>query len=205
VYLDGRLGLDLAAVVVDQAGLRCGDRLSADRQSELSELDVPYRARERALRLLGLRDRSRRELERRLHQAGFSPEVVAETLLWLSDLGYVDDRRFAGAYAAEKRRTGWGSARVRAELAGKGVERSLIDEVLADTEPPPGGRLQGEDVLEQLVRRRFSAQFAADPDDAERRLAGFLGRRGYDWDTIGRMTRMLRAEAMGEGRTSSIP
>ncbi len=59
--------------------------------------------------------------------------------------------------------------------------------------------MEGADALEQTVRRRFSSQFAADPQAAERRLAGFMARRGYDWDTIGRMARTLRAEAAGLG------
>lgn len=45
------------------------------------------------------------------------------------------------------------------------------------------------------VRRRFGAQFVTDPETAERRLAGFLVRRGYDWETIGRVARALRLEA----------
>ena len=202
VYIDGSPALDLAALVVDQAGLRCGDRLQADRQRELYDLDSPYRARERALRLLSLRDRSEREVERRLRQAGFAPPVVAEALVWLRGLGYLDDRRFANTYAAEKHRVGWGPARIRAELAARGVERSVVDEVVATmgprSEDGAEGGTEGNDVLEELVRRRFSAQFAADPEAAERRLAGYLGRRGYDWDTIGRMTRLLRVEAAGE-------
>ena len=75
----------------------------------------------------------------------------------------------------------------------------MVDEVVATTGPRSEGGTEGSDVLEELVRRRFSAQFAADPEAAERRLAGYLGRRGYDWDTIGRMTRLLREEAAGEG------
>ena len=49
-----------------------------------------------------------------------------------------------------------------------------------------------------LVRRRFGAQFATDADAAERRLTGYLARRGYDWETIARVSRELRAEAGGE-------
>jgi regulatory protein len=195
VHLDGHFALDLAAVVADRAGLRAGDTLSADRQRELLEQDTPFRARERALRFLAVRDRSRRELEMRLRQAGFEAAVVGETVAWLAGLGYLDDRRFATAYAAEKERTGWGARRIRAELASKGVERSIVDEVLALREETESEGTEGMDALEQMVRKRFGSQFAADPDAAERRLAGFLARRGYDWDTIGRMARVLRVEA----------
>ena len=49
-----------------------------------------------------------------------------------------------------------------------------------------------------LVRRRFGRQFAVDPDGAERRLAGFLVRRGYDWETIGRVVREAAARKLAE-------
>jgi regulatory protein len=206
VHLDQRFVFDLAAVIADRAGLRAGDHLSAERQRELYEQDAPYRARDRAVRLLSVRDRSRSEVEIRLRQAGFEPDVVAETLTWLSGLGYVDDRRFAATYAAEKRRVGWGARHIRAELAGKGVGRSIADEVLAaqeesETSGSASGADEGMVALEQTVRKRFAAQFVTDPEAAERRLAGFLARRGYDWDTVGRLSRMLRAES--EGTTGS--
>ncbi len=204
VYLEGRLAFDLSAVVVDRAGLRAGDPLSADRQRELLEQDAPYRARERAVRFLGVRDRSQREVEMRLRQAGFDPEVTAQTVVWLQSLDYLDDRRFAAAYAAEKQRTGWGARRIRAELASKGVERSVIDEVLEIQEDAgSAGAVEGANALDETVRKRFASQFATDPQAAERRLAGFLARRGYDWDTIGRMTRTLRAEAAGTAAGSA--
>ena len=199
VHLDGLRAFDLSSLVADGAGLRAGEPLTAERQQELLHQDAPYRARERALRLLGLRDRSRREIGMRLRQAGFEPGVIDETVEWLAGLGYLDDRRFAGAYAAEKQRSGWGSRRIRAELAAKGVERSVVDEAVAAREDAGSGASEEADTaLEDVVRRRFGGQFAADPEGAERRLAGFLARRGYDWDTIGRMTRVLRAAAASE-------
>jgi SOS response regulatory protein OraA/RecX len=207
VYLDERRAFDLALTVADGAGLRAGVDLSAERQQALIEQDAPYRARERAVSLLGLRDRSRRELETRLRQAGFEPEVIARSVEWLLSLGYLDDRRFARAYATEKGRTGWGPRRIRSELAAKGVERSIVDEVLGEGETAgaedahsgrgggAAGVGQADGALEQTVRKRFGREFASDPRGAERRLAGFLARRGYDWETIGRMSRLLKLEA----------
>lgn len=206
VHLDGRRAFDLASAVVDRAGLRAGALLEAGRQQELVGEDAPYRARARALRLLGLRDRSRRDTAARLRLAGFEPAVVGETLEWLAGFGYLDDRRFAGAYVAEKQRGGWGARRIRAELAAKGVERSIVDEVLAALEEiGSAGSGEGDSALEITVRKRFAGQFAADPPAAERRLAGFLARRGYDWEAIGRMIRMLRTEASSDTESPSIP
>jgi regulatory protein len=206
VHLDGHRAFDLSSVVAGLAGLRAGGTLTAERQQELLDQDAPYRAKERALRLLGLRDRSRREIQMRLRQAGFEPAAVSETVEWLAGLGYLDDRRFAAAYVAEKQRGGWGPRRIRAELAAKGVERPVVDEALAALEDAgTTGSGDGDALLEQTVRKRFGGQFATDPEAAERRLAGFLARRGYDWDIIGRMIRILRSETSSEAESPSIP
>lgn len=225
VHLDGRRAFDVSAVVADRAGLRAGDHLTADRQQELIHEDAPYRAQEKALRLLCLRDRSRREVETRLRQAGYDGGVVAGTVEWLAGLGYLDDRRFAAAYAAEKQRSGWGPRRIRAELVAKGVERPIVEEVLAPIEdlctaPEDDGQGGGEscrgfragesrtaveDTLLRTVRRRFGAQFAVDPVVAERRLSGFLARRGYDWETIGRLVQRMRSETAAGPEYPSIP
>ena len=57
----------------------------------------PKSCHERALGLLAVRARSRRELERRLLQAGFEAEEVADVLERLERVGLVDDEAFARA------------------------------------------------------------------------------------------------------------
>jgi regulatory protein len=195
VYLNGAFALELAAVLVDQAGLRGGDLLTAAARDRLIEEDAPYRARSRSLRLLALRDRSRGEVESRLQTLGFEPEVVAGTVSWLQGLGYLDDGRFATGYAADRLRAGWGERRVRAELRRKGIDQGLVEAALEAEGVNAQAAAEGADSLLETARRRFGAQFVSDPKGAERRLAGFLVRRGYDWDTVGRVARALRLEA----------
>jgi len=195
VQVDGRRAFDLAELVVEGAGLHVGDRLTRDDHERLVALDLPYRARERALRFLALRDRSCQELRFRLQQAGFPVDVADETVAWLVDLGYLNDARFAASYVAEKARGGWGDRRIAAELAQKGVGRKVVDEALSKETTDPDEAAQGVEGLVALVRRRFAAQLSRDPEGATRRLAGFLGRRGYDWDTIHAVIRKLQQEA----------
>lgn len=195
VHLDGAFGLELSAYLVDQAGLREGDTVTAGDQERLLEQDAPDRARSRSLRLLALRDRSRREVESRLQELGFDSAVIADTLTWLEGLGYLDDSRFAISYAAARLSAGWGERRVRAELGRAGVDRALVERALGVDGVNAGAAGEGADVLLATARRRFGSQFAVDPKTAERRLSGFMLRRGYDWETIWRVARSLRLEA----------
>jgi regulatory protein len=130
---------------------------------------------DRALRLLSVRPRSRRELEGRLLRAGFEHEEVAGELARLQEVGLVDDARFAAQFAeqATTRRL-QGSRAVGAALAAKGVDRRTIEEALAEV---------GDDDAERLdrVASRRAARLGSLPrETAYRRLVSFLIRRGYD-------------------------
>lgn len=201
VYLDGTRLFALAVDVVERAGLRQGDTLDEQLQADLLEEDAPYRARDKALDMLATRERCAREVEVRLQGAGFDGEIVASTISWLRTRGYLDDRRFALAFAEAKLKGGWGARRIRAELLQKGTNREAVEDVLravvqegAEAE----GVAAGVAVATALARRRFGGQFAADPTGARRRLAGFLARRGYDWETIATVTRVLADESAPE-------
>lgn len=194
VRIDGARAFDLAAAVVEQAGLHVGDLLTEEKQADLIALDAPFRARDRALRLLASRDRSRHEVEDRLKAAGFSTDVVSGTVAWLLSLGYLDDERFAARYSALRLSGGCGPRRVRSELVRKGVEQRLVDQVLRATDEE-AQTAEGLEAALALARRRFGEQFGRDPSTAARRLAGFLARRGYDWDVITAVAHMLHEDA----------
>jgi regulatory protein len=193
VHLEGRPAADIATEVVREAGLRKGGALSEETLAALLHMDEPYRARSRALRLLATRDRSRAEVDSRLRQAGFTADTVGATIGWLGGLGYLDDARFAERYVAEKTRNGWGPRRIRSELMRKGIQRSVLDAALAGADEDEQPAVAQTEMLVELVRNRFGRQWVQDRVTAERRLVGFLTRRGYDWEDVTRVVRGLEA------------
>ena len=129
---------------------------------------------ERAVGALAQRERTVAELEGWLEQRSVSPAEIAEVIDRLVTIGELDDERFARRYAEDKRElSGWGSGRIRAALADKGVDRELIDAALQGTEGD-GGEL--ERAIELLERR---GEAPADERRRGRALA-FLARRGYE-------------------------
>jgi regulatory protein len=130
---------------------------------------------ERALRLLAVRPRTRRELQTRLLHAGFESDEVAAELDRLQEVGLVDDARFAAEFvehALDRRLEGRRS--VAANLAAKGLDRGLIEEAL---EAASGG---DQDRLARLAEARAGRLRGLPPDAAYRRLVSFLVRRGHD-------------------------
>src|SRR5947209_5787543 len=126
-------------------------------------------AKDRALRLLRVRDRSRRELERRLLRAGFEPEEVAAALEDLTAVGLIDDERFAAA-VAEHARSGRiaGRRAVMSSLMASGVDRETAERASGSLEDGETERAQA------LADRQAAKLRGADPEKAFRRISGML-------------------------------
>ena len=129
---------------------------------------------ERAVGALAHRERTVAELEAWLEERSVPATEIAEVIDRLIAIGELDDERFARRYAEDKRElSGWGSARIRDGLAGKGVEREPIEAALA----APGTNGDELERAIELLERRGEA-----PDDERRRgrAVAFLARRGYE-------------------------
>ncbi|HLB39432.1 MAG TPA: regulatory protein RecX [Actinomycetota bacterium] len=151
--------------------------MSADRESRGKRKDI----HERALGLLAVRQRSRRELERRLVQVGFERDEVSVELDRLERVGLVDDAAFARAVVesrmgrrAESRRA------VAGKLAQAGVATDVAHEVLDQTVEDDDERAQ------RLAATKALRMGTLEPQVAFQRLYGFLARRGYSSDVARR-------------------
>lgn len=150
---------------------------------------VIQKGREAAFCLLAVRARSAGELRRRLRQKHFSPELVDQVIAELQAKGYQSDEDFARQYAGEKwTLSGWGPARVRQELRAKGIAPELtdqvVDETFADTDLVAA--------LLPLAMKRWCTTEGLPTETRRRRLAGFLQRRGHDWETIQQVLDRIR-------------
>jgi regulatory protein len=129
---------------------------------------------ERALGLLAVRQRSRRELEQRLLRAGYPAPEVDDVLERLQGVGLIDDRAFARAlaeHAFTARKQGRRS--VASSLASKGVDPRVAAAVIDEMGDDEAGRAA------QLAEARAARLAGLEPAKAYQRLTGLLLRRGY--------------------------
>lgn len=156
----------------------------------------PAATREAALKLLERSRRTRSDLERRLRDKGFAPQVVSEVVDRLCEVGLVNDAEFARAFLAGRwgrRPAGW--SRLQRELRAKGVPDEAIVEGRGLIE-------QREGAADELaMARKLVAQVGAryaklEPRVRSQRLYALLARRGFDGDTI-RSTLSLRDDEAG--------
>jgi regulatory protein len=140
------------------------------------DADAESVARSIALRKLTARPRTRRELDQALQAKNVPPSVKKAVLDRMQEVGLVDDASFAADWVASRQQRRHLSRRaLRRELESKGVERSDIDSALNDVD------FDSElTTARDLVARKRATMSGLARDVQYRRLAGILGRRGFD-------------------------
>jgi len=96
--------------------------------------DRPFeKAQQKALRLLSLRSRSKKEMESRLRDKGFDESVVGKVIEKLSGLRYLDDDAFAQEWARDLAVNRlYGDRRIERSLGEKGIPREIIRRAIAE-------------------------------------------------------------------------
>lgn len=194
VFIDGAFAFGIARLLAAELGLNAGRQLSAEDLERLLALEEAERATEAALRFLGYRPRSEREVRDRLRRRGYSDQAIGATVERLRGWRYLDDAEFARFWVENRNEhQPRGRRRLRSELRAKGVEADLaarvIEEAAGDERP----------AALDLARKRAANLQTLDPVTRRRRLAAYLQRRGYDWDVI----KPVLDTVLGEGDDSA--
>ncbi|MFO7172899.1 MAG: regulatory protein RecX [Bacillota bacterium] len=192
LFVDDTFLFSLDAEVAAELGLTAGAEVDRALLERARALDVEKQVRDRALRYLAARPHARAELRRKLARGNFPPEAIDRALAWLEERGWVDDAAFARQYIQAHRagRGARGQRRLARELRQKGVDPAVVAAALAEA-------FAGDDGLEEalaLARSRLQRLAGVDRQTAWRRLAGFLGRRGFDPEVIAAALRRLLGE-----------
>jgi len=139
----------------------------------------------RALRLLGGREHSRVELERKLAPHEEEPGQLRRVLDELQAKGFLSDERVVES-VINRRAAKLGTGRIRQELRAKGLDDELVGQAIA--------QLQGSEL--ERAREVWRGKFQAAPANPAEwgKQARFLAARGFPSETV---ARVLKEAARG--------
>lgn len=105
-------------------------------------------------------------------------EAAEEVVTSLVNDRYVDDLRYASAFAREKASiTGWGPVKIRFMLSGKGISRETADAALEEID---AGSADAK--MEKALRAKWRT-LEGDPQ-AKLKLLKFALSRGYEYSAV---------------------
>lgn len=183
LYLDGEPGPKVDTEVFVLSRLKPGDEVTQEELLELVERSDARRAREKALYLLEHRAHSKRELTDKIARTASSREAAQAAADHLEEIGLIDDRAYGESYARELfLRKRFGARRVRQELARKGIDREIIDQVLSQYQEDGGEEAMAGENIALVLSKKYPLW--REDEKVRRRAVAALQRLGYTYGQI---------------------
>lgn len=161
-------------------------------ESSPSREKLESRARNVLLFQLSKGAKSKAQLRQILIKRELPEEIFEPILDRFEEAGLIDDKAFA-EIVVNSRRTykGLSKSAIRRELSTKGVAGELIDAALAEV-----SNEQELETAKELAVKKLSAMSHLERDVQDRRLTGYLGRKGYGSGVVYAAIRFAREQAV---------
>lgn len=186
VSVDGRYRFSLDVMQLVDLGIRVGKEYTEEELIALEEESQFGKLYTRALEYCLMRPHSKRELKDYLYRKtrdtrmkdgavkkGVSVALTERVFDRLESKKYIDDEKFAAFWIENRNlRKGASKRKLSSELSTKGVERSIIERLLAETERDDISELQK---IIDKKRPRY---------DDEQKFMAYLARQGFSYDDI---------------------
>ena len=175
IFLDGEFAFGLAEITA--VYLKIGQELTTAGIAKLQASDDLEKARESALRYIENRPRSIAEVRKNLRGKAYDEDVIEHVINRFLDVGLLDDHVFA-TYWVEQREAFKPRSQMalRQELMQKGVDRSIIDQVVTTVDD--------ESAAQRLAQKQAPRYAHLDEATFRKKMMGYLQRRGFHYGII---------------------
>ena len=181
VWIDGEFAFVLYKGELRNYRLEENEEITTAVYEEIIGSLLPKRAKLRCMNLLQERSYTRKQLQDKLKQAGYSEGIIEQALAYMESFGYVDDAAYAKRYVEDylERKS---LRKISEELARKGISREIIEDAIAFVEERDGASDEETMIRELLIKKKYDAETA---DYKEKnRIQAFLFRKGFSPDKI---------------------
>jgi len=186
VSVNGKYRLSLDVFQLVDLGIKVGKEYTEEELVALEDESQFGKLYMRALEYCLMRPHSQRELRDYLYRKtrdtrtkegnikkGVSVALTERVFNRLQEKGYIDDEKFAGYWIENRNlRKGSSKRKLSAELSAKGVDRAIIERLLAETERDDKTELQK---IIDKKRPRY---------DDDQKFMSYLARQGFSYDDI---------------------
>lgn len=141
----------------------------------------------RAMKLCSSQEYCRGDIEKKLISWQLDPQHIPAVLKELEKEHFLDDARFARAFAKDKLRfSKWGSIKVEYHLKMKGIPENIIHDVFRDLDD-----IDQEEIIRKELELKRKQIKDSDPYLVKMKLLRFAQSRGYDLEMVQRVVRLI--------------
>ncbi len=177
-YVDGEYLFALYDDSILKYGLRKGDVLTPEKIREMKEYDEYNYGKKVAYNYLSYRQRSRKEIERKMKSKKVSAKVIDKVIKWLEELNYLNDEEFAKQLIENKiERRPIGRRMLEQKLFQSGIDRELRERSLKENYSEEKELEKAEELLKKYVKKvKYKDEF-----DRRNKCFKYIVSRGFGY------------------------
>jgi regulatory protein len=192
IFCDDQFAYGVHEDVLVRFGLRKGDVVDGKLAAELERAEEFNQAKVAALKFASHRQRSEKEVRLKLTEKEFAPAVIDEVVAHLEKHRILDDEAFARAFVNDQlMKKSAGVKLLRQRLRLKGISKPIIEKVLGETLGVETEIALAREAAAKQLRRLEISSKKLPREKKLKRLADFLSRRGFTWDTVSTVIKEL--------------
>jgi len=176
VFVDEKYTFSLSENALLESGIASGRELTAAEVEDFKRLSHDDKIYGQALRYIAMRSHTTWEMQFYMERKGAAPALIEQILNKLTDVGLLDDYKYAASFVKDRRLLRSSSRRkITAELMKKRVLRGAIEAAFADSEPNE----EQTALRDMITRKRRQMKYQ---DNVK--LMQYLARQGYGYSDI---------------------
>jgi regulatory protein len=186
ISINGKYRFSLDIFQLGEIGIKVGKEYTEEALVSLEDESQFGKLYMRSLEYCLMRPHSQRELRDYLYKKtrdsrtqtgeikkGVSVGLTERVFNRLQEKGYIDDEKFASHWIENRNlRKGSSKRKLSAELSAKGVERTIIERLLSETDRDDQSELQ------KIIEKKRSRY------DDQQKFMSYLARQGFSYDDI---------------------
>jgi regulatory protein len=186
IYLDGEFAFGLTRLVA--AWLKVGQELSEEKIDRLLKDDSHEVVFQKIMHFMSYRPRTEKEIRQHMQNGGYEAELLDAVIDQMKAKGLINDLTFAKTWIDNRSiHRPRGHKALAMELQQKGVDRGAIEDVLAG--------MGDEKEMALVAARKYVHRLEVEDWTVFRvKLSAFLGRRGFNYETISETVRQVWKE-----------
>jgi regulatory protein len=180
IYLDGEFQFGLYDDTLLKYGLRTGDKLDENKINEIRLYDEYNYGKKIAYSYLSYKQRSRKEIEKKLKSKKISLPSIEKIIDWFTELKYINDDAYAKMLIEGKlRRKPIGKRMLEQKLKLAGIGKESAERAIKENYSKETELKKASELLEKYIKKtRFK-----NGQDIKGKCYKYLISRGFDGET----------------------
>ena len=145
----------------------------------------PADIRQRIFRYCAYQERCHSEVKNKLYELGASRTDIDEIITELITGGFLNEERFARAYAGGKfRLKSWGRVKITHALEAKGLTANCIRSGMQEIAEP-----EYEETLQELIQKKLEQTAEENPYIKREKVANYVIQKGFEPELVWKLLR----------------